>query len=180
MSGLLYWLTVKLFSTGSTNLFQEALILFQHIIPEVIALFVELRPFPPSHLRTFLSNFVATGVYALSLKSLPAVFFPCQQSFFLASSLFSFPCLSFFLTLFEPNSEFHPCLGEAATTLVVIQTLSQSSPQPPLATLLRGTTHPIQATQTCPPQVLAEPDEHHQYVLSNSVQWKILFHSNHT
>jgi len=123
-------------------------------VPEVIALFVELRPFPPSHLRTFLSNFVATGVYALSLKSLPAVFFPCQQSFFLASSLFSFPCLSFFLTLFEPNSEFHPCLGEAATTLVVIQTLSQTSPQPPLATLLRGTTHPIQATQTCPPQAL--------------------------
>ena len=35
--------------------------------------------FFPSHLRTFLLNFVATGVYALSLnilKSLPAVFFP--------------------------------------------------------------------------------------------------------
>ena len=47
--------------------------------------------FFPSHLRTFLSNFVATGVYALSLKSLPAVFFPCQQSFF--------------LSLFEPNFE---------------------------------------------------------------------------
>ena len=33
----------------------------------------------PSHLRTFLSNFVVTDVYALSLKflkSLPAVFFP--------------------------------------------------------------------------------------------------------
>ena len=86
--------TYKLFSTGSTSLFQEASILFQHIIPEVIVLFVELRPFPPSHLRTFLLNFVATCVYALSLKSLSAVFF-------------SFPCLSFFLTLFEPNSEFH-------------------------------------------------------------------------
>ena len=54
--------------------------------------FVELRPFPPAHLRTLLLNFVATGVYALSLKSLPAVFFPCQQSFFL--SLFElFPYL---------------------------------------------------------------------------------------
>ena len=47
LSGLLYWLTVKLFSTGSTNLFQEASILFQHIILEVIVLFVELRPFSP-------------------------------------------------------------------------------------------------------------------------------------
>merc|ERR1719385_291975 len=81
---LTYWLTVNLLSSNSTSLFQEASILFQHIIPEVIVLFVELRPFPPSHLRTFLSNFVATGVYALSLKSLSAVFFPCQQSFFLA------------------------------------------------------------------------------------------------
>ena len=43
----IYWLMVKLFSTGSTNLFQEASILFQHIIPEVIVLFVELRPFSP-------------------------------------------------------------------------------------------------------------------------------------
>ena len=73
--------TYKWFSTGSTSLFQEASILFQHIIPEVIVLFVELRRFPPSHLRTFLSNFVATDVYALLLKSLPRVFF-------------SFPCLS--------------------------------------------------------------------------------------
>ena len=44
---LTYWLTVNLFSSGSTNLFQEAFILFQHIIPEVIVLFVELRPFSP-------------------------------------------------------------------------------------------------------------------------------------
>ena len=73
---LSYWLTVRLFSTGSTNSLQEASILFQHIIlPQVIVLFVECRSFPP-HLRTFLSNFVATDVYALSLKSLPGVFFP--------------------------------------------------------------------------------------------------------
>ena len=73
---LSYWLTVRLFSTGSTNSLQEASILFQHIIlPQVIVLFVECKSFPP-HLRTFLSNFVATDVYALSLKSLPGVFFP--------------------------------------------------------------------------------------------------------
>ena len=41
----------------------------------------------PTDLRTFLSNFVATDVYALLLN-------PCQESFFLAGSLFSFPCLS--------------------------------------------------------------------------------------
>ena len=41
----------------------------------------------PTDLRTFLSNFVATEVYALLLN-------PCQESFFLAGSLFSFPCLS--------------------------------------------------------------------------------------
>ena len=73
---LSYWLTVRLFSTGSTNSLQEASIIFQHIIlPQVIVLFVEFKSFPP-HLRTFLSNFVATDVYALSLKSLPGVFFP--------------------------------------------------------------------------------------------------------
>ena len=73
---LSYWLTVRLFSTGSTNSLQEASILFQHIIlPQVIVLFVECKSFPP-HLRTFLSNFAVTDVYALSLKSLPGVFFP--------------------------------------------------------------------------------------------------------
>ena len=41
----------------------------------------------PTDLRTFLSNFVATEVYALLLN-------PSQESFFLAGSLFSFPCLS--------------------------------------------------------------------------------------
>ena len=40
-----------------------------------------------SNTRTFLSNFVATDVYALLLN-------PCRESFFLAGSLFSFPCLS--------------------------------------------------------------------------------------
>ena len=39
------------------------------------------------YLRTFLSNFVATDVHALLLN-------PCRESFFLAGSLFSFPCLS--------------------------------------------------------------------------------------
>ena len=73
---LSYWLTVRLFSTGSTNSLQEASILFQHIIlPQVIVLFVECKSFPP-HLRTFLSNFVAKDVYALSLKSLPRLLFP--------------------------------------------------------------------------------------------------------
>ena len=82
---LSYWLTVRLSSTDSTNSLQEASILFQHIIPpQIIVLFVEFKSFPP-HLRTFLSNFVATDVYALSLKSLPGVFF-------------SFPCLSQFLS----------------------------------------------------------------------------------
>ena len=73
---LSYWLTVRLSSTDSTNSLQEASILFQHIIPpQIIVLFVEFKSFPP-HLRTFLLNFVATDVYALSLKSLPGVFFP--------------------------------------------------------------------------------------------------------
>ena len=73
---LSYWLTVRLSSTDSTNSLQEASILFQHIIPpQIIVLFVEFKSFPP-HLRTFLSNFVATDVYALFLKSLPGVFFP--------------------------------------------------------------------------------------------------------
>ena len=64
-------------------------ILSQHIIiPEVSVLFVESRSFFSHISALLLSNFVATGVYALSLKiskSLPAVFF---------------------LSLFEPNSEF--------------------------------------------------------------------------
>ena len=95
------WPTPALFSTGSTNFFQEASIPFQHIIPEVIVLFVELRPFPP-HIYALFCRILSRQAFTRSL------FFPCQQSFFLASSLFSFPCLSFFLALFEPNSEFHP------------------------------------------------------------------------
>ena len=73
---LSYWLTVRLSSTDSTNSLQEASILFQHIIPpQIIVLFVEFKSFPP-HLRTFLSNFVATDVYALLLKSYPEDFRP--------------------------------------------------------------------------------------------------------
>ena len=55
-------------------------ILSQHIIiPEVSVLFVESRFFFSHISALLLSNFVATDVYALSLKflkSLPAVFFP--------------------------------------------------------------------------------------------------------
>ena len=55
-------------------------ILSQHIIiPEVSVLFVESRSFFSHISALLLSNFVATDVYALSLKiskSLPAVFFP--------------------------------------------------------------------------------------------------------
>ena len=57
--------------------------------------FLWIQDFFPLISALLLSNFVATDVYALSLnflKSLPAVFF-------------SLPCLTFFLTLFEPNSE---------------------------------------------------------------------------
>jgi len=41
----------------------------------------------PTDLRIILSHFVAKDVYALLLN-------PCRKSFFLAGSLFSFPCLS--------------------------------------------------------------------------------------
>ena len=55
-------------------------ILSQHIIiPEVSVLFVESRSFFSHISALLLSNFVATDVYALSLKiskSLPAVYFP--------------------------------------------------------------------------------------------------------
>ena len=44
-------------------------------------------------LRIILSHFVAKDVCALLLKSLPGVFFPCRKSFF--------------LSLFEPKSEWH-------------------------------------------------------------------------
>ena len=52
MFGLLYWLMVKLFSTGATNLFQETSNLFQYIIvPEVNVLFQVFFP----HWKQFFS-----------------------------------------------------------------------------------------------------------------------------
>ena len=64
----------------SSSYIQAGQILQIHILP------VEFR-YLFSNIRTFLSNFVATDVYALLLN-------PCRESFFLAGSLFSFPCLS--------------------------------------------------------------------------------------
>jgi len=60
----------------------------------------------PTDLRTFLSNFVATDVYALLLN-------PCQESFF--------PCREpFFLSLSKPKSEFHPWVISAELRLEIL------------------------------------------------------------
>ena len=52
----------------------------------------------------FLSHFVAKDVYALLSKSLPGVLFFFRKSFF--------------LSLFEPNSEFHPCIYSPIQSVV--------------------------------------------------------------
>ena len=54
-----------------------------------------------SHFRTFIVEFCRDR----RLRAFPKILK------ILASSLFSLPCLTIFLTLFEPNSEWHPCLG---------------------------------------------------------------------
>ena len=69
-------------------------ILFEHIILKLMCFLWNSGHFP-SHFRTFLVEFCRNR----RLRAFPKILK------ILASSLFSLPCLTFFLTLFEPNSE---------------------------------------------------------------------------
>ena len=75
-------------------------ILFEHIILKLMCFLWNSGHFS-SHFRTFLVEFCRDR----RLRAFPKILK------ILASSLFSLPCLTIFLTLFEPNSEWHPWVG---------------------------------------------------------------------
>ena len=72
-------------------------ILFEHIILKLMCFLWNSGHFS-SHFRTFLVEFCRDR----RLRAFPKILK------ILASSLFSLPCLTIFLTLFEPISEWHP------------------------------------------------------------------------
>ena len=96
-------------------------ILFEHIILKLMCFLWNSGHFS-SHFRTFLVEFcrdrrlrafcVNSGIFSSHFRTF-IVEFCCDRRLrafsknfkILASSLFSLPCLTFFLTLFEPNSE---------------------------------------------------------------------------
>ena len=100
-------------------------ILFEHIILKLMCFLWNSGHFS-SHFRTFLVEFcrdrrlraffVNSGLFSSHFRTFIVEFcrdrrlraFPKILKI-LASSLFSLPCLTIFLTLFEPNSEWHPC-----------------------------------------------------------------------
>ena len=99
-------------------------ILFEHIILKLMCFLWNSGHFS-SHFRTFLVEFcrdrrlraffVNSGLFSSHFRTFIVEFcrdrrlraFPKILKI-LASSLFSLPCLTIFLTLFEPNSEWHP------------------------------------------------------------------------
>ena len=102
-------------------------ILFEHIILKLMCFLWNSGHFS-SHFRTFLVEFcrgrhlrafffVNSGLFSSHFRTFIVKFcrdrrlraFPKILKI-LASSLFSLPCLTIFLTLFEPNSEWHPCI----------------------------------------------------------------------
>ena len=105
-------------------------ILFEHIILKLMCFLWNSGHFS-SHFRTFLVEFcrdrrlraffVNSGLFSSHFRTFIVEFcrdrrlraFPKILKI-LASSLFSLPCLTIFLTLFEPNSEWHPCSRSAA------------------------------------------------------------------
>ena len=106
-------------------------ILFEHIILKLMCFLWNSGHFS-SHFRTFLVEFcrdrrlraffVNSGLFSSHFRTFIVEFcrdrrlraFPKILKI-LASSLFSLPCLTIFLTLFEPNSEWHPCSGITCT-----------------------------------------------------------------
>ena len=117
-------------------------ILFEHIILKLMCFLWNSGHFS-SHFRTFLVEFcrdrrlraffVNSGLFSSHFRTFIVEFcrdrrlraFPKILKI-LASSLFSLPCLTIFLTLFEPNSEWHPWLilvfgYEISTPLLTIR-----------------------------------------------------------
>ena len=109
-------------------------ILFEHIILKLMCFLWNSGHFS-SHFRTFLVEFcrdrrlraffVNSGLFSSHFRTFIVEFcrdrrlraFPKILKI-LASSLFSLPCLTIFLTLFEPNSEWHPCSKQRVHTLI--------------------------------------------------------------
>ena len=76
-----------------------------------------------SHFRTFIVEFCRDR----RLRAFPKILK------ILASSLFSLPCLTIFLTLFEPNSEWHPCSPVRGPILVISSGSEDDDDNQPLA-----------------------------------------------
>ena len=120
-------------------------ILFEHIILKLMCFLWNSGHFS-SHFRTFLVEFcrdrrlraffVNSGLFSSHFRTFIVEFcrdrrlraFPKILKI-LASSLFSLPCLTIFLTLFEPNSEWHPWIMDVCLVFVFVLGVHESQDQ---------------------------------------------------